>query len=218
MDKTTLVAKDKNLEFHGVQILSTTPEAQRVPGTGLSVATVQKMVPHLQSLLAQLECIHGIPESVLQSAGRIHALLAGPGPSALDMRPQSAEVINDAALHARALAEAKAREMGDGRSVVNSETVGQLMTDEMAQAIEGAYREPMEIDAEMTLLAETRSEILAAAERYDAAKIAHLEEIEQSYELGKKDAVRLLETKPLSTIVWERFIGFLRRMWTPRFR
>jgi hypothetical protein len=43
------------------------------------------------------------------AAAELHAALAGPGPESLDLRPNALEVVNDAGLHAKAVAEAKAR-------------------------------------------------------------------------------------------------------------
>jgi hypothetical protein len=50
-----------------------------------------------------------LPPDVASGAADLHAALAGPGPDALDLRPNALEVVNDAGLHAKAVAEAKAR-------------------------------------------------------------------------------------------------------------
>jgi hypothetical protein len=50
-----------------------------------------------------------VPPAVMFAAAELHAVLAGPGPDALDLRPKSLEVVGDAGLHAKAVAEAKAR-------------------------------------------------------------------------------------------------------------
>ena len=66
----------------------------------------QKMGVLLDALETHLG---GLPADVVDSAAQLHAALAGPGSDALDLRPKSLELVNDAALHQKAVAEAKAR-------------------------------------------------------------------------------------------------------------
>lgn len=78
----------------------------------------QKVVTRSQYLLSVIEITPNMPEPVVIAAAELHAALAGPGPSGLDLRPQSLEVIGDAGLHAKAMAEAMAREVSEDRAVV----------------------------------------------------------------------------------------------------
>ena len=92
----------------GVVTASTTRQNERVKDAA-------------QQVVALAECLPGaLPEPLVASLANLHAALAGPGPSALDMRPQSLEVIGDPILHAKALAEAKAREMGRDAEIIRA--------------------------------------------------------------------------------------------------
>jgi hypothetical protein len=51
-----------------------------------------------------------LPPELRSAMAKINNILAGPGPVALDRRPNSVEVINDPVLHEKALLEARARE------------------------------------------------------------------------------------------------------------
>lgn len=78
----------------------------------LTSATVnqEQILNKISNLLDAVETHEdSLPSEVIIASANLHAVLAGPGPDALDLRPKSLEVINDAGLHAKAVAEAKAR-------------------------------------------------------------------------------------------------------------
>jgi hypothetical protein len=93
-----------------------------VPGTALTLGAVERLENAAQNLVAvgnlfaeELVIVNGrpelrIPAPLTQALGKINGILAGPGPVALDRRPNSVEVVNDPGLHERALIEARARE------------------------------------------------------------------------------------------------------------
>lgn len=97
-----------------------------VPGTSLTLDASRRLADAAQDLvgLANLYADDGvIPEPIRTKLARINAILAGPGPVALDMRPNSVEVHGDPVLHEKALLEAKAREQA--REMVSPQVLGQ---------------------------------------------------------------------------------------------
>lgn len=98
-----------------------------VPGTALTVGAVARLenaaanlvaVANLYSEEAQRTFADPtfLPEPVVAAISKINGILAGPGPVALDMRPNSVEVHGDPVLHEKALLEARAREQRLDRS------------------------------------------------------------------------------------------------------
>lgn len=105
-----------------------------VPGTALTVGAVARLenaaanlvaVANLYSEEAQRTFADPtfLPEPVVAAISKINGILAGPGPVALDMRPNSVEVHGDPVLHEKALLEAKAREQA--REMVSPQVLGQ---------------------------------------------------------------------------------------------
>lgn len=103
-----------------------------VPGTSLTLGAAERLENASQNLVAvanlyanetvitrptpgsqneEGEIAPRIPVELQVALGKINAILAGPGPLALDRRPNSVEIVGDPVLHERALMEAKAKEM-----------------------------------------------------------------------------------------------------------
>lgn len=86
-------------------------QALRTQNSAMALATNQETILNkISNLLDAVETHEDeLPSEVLIASAQLYAALAGPGPVELDLRPNSLEVINDAGLHAKAVAEAKAR-------------------------------------------------------------------------------------------------------------
>jgi methyl coenzyme M reductase beta subunit len=93
------------MESGKTQVIATVPKPN-LPM--IPAAQSDRILTSAQDLLTAIE-LSEVPRNVLFSAAALHAALAGPGPAELDLRPGNLEVIHDAGLHVRALAEAKAR-------------------------------------------------------------------------------------------------------------
>jgi hypothetical protein len=160
-----------------------------IPGTGLTVEDAKKLIPLLQSLIGQLNVTDDLPTSVQTSVSRVNAILAGPGPLELDMRPRSVEVIGDPALHAKALAEAKAKEIGRVERA-------QLEDKRMSEVMAGVP-----------------GHVLNAASRYDAAHIAHLEAVERAYREGSNHTAQAFAESSLWFIIGMRLKAAWSKLW-----
>ena len=154
----------------GVVTASTTRQNERVKDAA-------------QQVVALAECLPGaLPEPLVASLANLHAALAGPGPSALDMRPQSLEVIGDEGLHARAMAEAKAREMGRDAEII--------------RAIET-------LPADVRHLAEGYDTQRAA--HAEELYLSHHQGLQTGMTLGYDNALRDIASQPLWRIALNRF-------------
>lgn len=129
-----------------------------------------------------------LPPAIMVAAAELHALLAGPGPDALDRRPGSLETVNDEGLHAKALVEAKARAV----------TVETAIRAEIA-ALPADVRQKAEYyDAK---LADHRAEVFEAFERGKSEGIMR----------GQFDAINVLQRTPLKAIIWFRLKHWFNR-------